>query len=915
MREGNRKMAAKIAKDKSKDALFDLTEVNDTVSIWTAQRKHNIFKYSSFKREYLFQFYCKATEDEFDKMKKTNKPQQYKGDPEAFQVVMAASYVLKHVFQEDCFKTRLMSDIRGKRDQYETVFGEPEEALKRAWMLEAHVGTLPVGAKIPLSDFRRVININIASIASFLAFAIYDERSFNFLSVLLMQQSGEAIPRCSVIFPDGLLPLEQVLEDQVQPKQYLFQHETLDDGADFVKHVIEVINRFGDFLSLDENRYKKLNRVFLKGRIEGLVFRTLASDLVEIYVSHGCYPLCSIFCKTRHPWLMDLLKHNRAKKPVPVLMEYIILAIENSKIKVATSHCYNSSLKLVSHVAPKAQDQGTSQDGAKLVSHVAPKGQDEERSQDGAERPLTRNIRYLYKLVDAKKGNGGDFDEWLMLTEVVNVILFNVKNPWNTDDDGTIERIDWLPNFNKSEKRVAMWVKPKEEKPGSKKKAKIVKETAAVKESAAVAAAKVGDASAEPGDMSLPDGGGGDKSPEAAAQAVTGTDEVTEEDAPQIFDEEGQNNLDAIALAASLVQQDPSVPAKEQWENIAKAAQEGGSTLNPEDQGRLVSSVFRARPISSPKEKGKGSSPQTKAGLKTTGLPEEEGNNELSLTQEEEMALSLAATGGGITNEGLEEAMSVEESVAENETPEYQFHATLLKISNYALQLINMGSNTKVHPEYPQILESIKNVSMTLTILVQLQQFLLQQHHSLAIPTYEDGTYDINHVLLELQKFIVEITQEEPGRPLVKFSYSEEGIAGHQNLIQKLRSYVGNLMPRMASMTGGPLGGKSTLSFNERRSCCEPIVIQEPSSDSREKICLWKEEIDESQSQQTQKQPAKETTPKNTRKKDTTKETTPTKKRKRETEEESESVEAASTRTTPKRATKKPQRYGDLSPV
>jgi hypothetical protein len=64
--------------------------------------------------------------------------------------------------------------------------------------------------------------------------------------------------------------------------------------------------------------------------------------------------------------------------------------------------------------------------------------------------PDIRDIRCKYHLVDAKvKNQKGDkkaipFQKWLNLTEVVNVILFGMRNPWITAGEKA-EFIDWTP--------------------------------------------------------------------------------------------------------------------------------------------------------------------------------------------------------------------------------------------------------------------------------------------------------------------------------------------------------------------------------------------------------------------------------------------------------------------------------------
>jgi hypothetical protein len=285
--------------------------------------------------------------------------------------------------------------------------------------LEAKINQLPVGSKIIQREFWRVISSNLACIASFIAFAIYDQEAFNYLSVLLMKQTPEEFPNEHNLFPSGGI-ISLALADEVEREQYLFRNESLDDGANFVANVVKVLTHFGDFLkTLDRDPFQHdgLSRVHNMECIQGLVFRTLALDLVEIYVLHGCYPNCTETNLEQHPRLTESMKKFKGKcKLVLVLFKYIIFAIQHGRVKVASSHNYNS--------------QGTLQSTKRDTKQIAPVGQEDIKSPNRIKRPATRNIWYYYQLVGAAKPNGDKFDEWLTLTEVVNVILFSVVNPW-----------------------------------------------------------------------------------------------------------------------------------------------------------------------------------------------------------------------------------------------------------------------------------------------------------------------------------------------------------------------------------------------------------------------------------------------------------------------------------------------------
>jgi NAD(P)-dependent dehydrogenase (short-subunit alcohol dehydrogenase family) len=107
---------------------------------------------------------------EFKKMKTTKGAAmaEFKTDPEAFQVVMVTSDLMKEMYAEESIHTRLMGELQRKEKDYKEVFGSTDHAMGQVHKLMATVGTLPTAAKVPLAEFRRVINTNLASIAAFL---------------------------------------------------------------------------------------------------------------------------------------------------------------------------------------------------------------------------------------------------------------------------------------------------------------------------------------------------------------------------------------------------------------------------------------------------------------------------------------------------------------------------------------------------------------------------------------------------------------------------------------------------------------------------------------------------------------------------------------------------------------------------
>jgi hypothetical protein len=105
-------------------------------------------------------------------------------------------------------------------------------------------------------------------------------------------------------------------------------------------------------------------------RVQGIVYWTLALDLIEIYVLHGCYPNCTETSLERHPKLTEFMKKFKGKpKLLPLLFNYIIFAIQNGEVKVASSQNCNS--------------QGTLQSTKRYTNQIAPGQQDDVKLKPG----------------------------------------------------------------------------------------------------------------------------------------------------------------------------------------------------------------------------------------------------------------------------------------------------------------------------------------------------------------------------------------------------------------------------------------------------------------------------------------------------------------------------------------------------
>jgi hypothetical protein len=196
-----------------------------------------------------------------------------------------------------------------------------------------------------------------------------------------------------------------------------------------------------------------------------------------------------------------------------------------------------------------------------------------------------------------------------------------------------------------------------------------------------------------------------------------------------------------------------------------------------------------------------------------------------------------------------EDVVLVQKSAEEEQEIDVKVHAKLVEVSDMVMHLINMGQG-EVDERYPMILGSIKNMSTTLAVLTGLQQRLMAANSSLSIAKQQDGTYDISKVLLDLQNFMVKITEGAHGRGVMSVNYRENQIRGDVNMMQRIYGYVENILAGMAMMTERELS-ISALRYEKRDG--EQIVFQEHNIYSNEKMCIWKKDLDEDTNQPAKK--------------------------------------------------------------
>jgi hypothetical protein len=614
--------------------------------------------------------------------------------------------------------------VKKKADYTEVFPVDLEKALPLIHYLEATVSQLPIGAKIPQTEFRRVVSTSLASIASFIAFAVYDEMSFHCLSVLLMKQSGESIP--NQVESLQVHNLRHLAKETAADQQYLFSNEMLDYGLDFVTNVVSVMTHFADALKElqrdDPFRCDTLKKVYQLGRMQGHLFRTLASDVVEIYVKHGCFPRRTKDCQKHHPLLIEWMAKRDiiSKKPVPLIFEYFILAMAQKKVQVASSHVYNTSRKMIH----------TKRDGEIVAPPLAP---DDARRATEKKRTTTRTIRYYYKLVGDPTDSEAE-SEWLTLPEVFNVILFGLTNPW-----GNHEKIDWVPNLRKSTK---FWVKPKSEpKEGSEKK-KATKTTPK-------------------------------RGVTGGKARLEGKTREEEEEAKVSEDESEDGSEDK--------------KAKEKADKPERASSDSPSHHDPTlgiAQGRVDDSEYGGDEESDNEVE--------KAGQKTTGL-----YDVIEDRKDEEVPESASLARLGIDGQPDLKELA---------------HEKFVEVSNIVLQVINMGDDG-VDSSYPQILESIKSMCMTLELLTRMQLSLMRVGKQMTVSKRDDGTVDISDALSEIQNFFPDFSIRTSEAP-IKYVERDIDESNGFDVIERKDVADDQAAARIINTQPAPFGGKSKFSFD-----------------------------------------------------------------------------------------------------
>jgi hypothetical protein len=206
---------------------------------------------------------------------------------------------------------------------------------------------------------------------------------------------------------------------------------------------------------------------------------------------------------------------------------------------------------------------------------------------------------------------------------------------------------------------------------------------------------------------------------------------------------------------------------------------------------------------------------------------------------------------GEIVNKN-DPTQALEDKDSESEQDlDVKVHEKFLEASNRVLELINMGTgNLGAH--YPEILESVKTVSMTIALITGLQlEALITDNATLSVPN------DINNLLLEIQNLQIALKKpkNDGGYPVVNVVYQETPMKDHHNMLEKLNVYLDQFLPQLANMEGWTKQGMPTLNIQKRDG--PACIIKDLTGTELTRRCVWHKGIDESAGD---KKPAAKTT-------------------------------------------------------
>jgi len=380
-----------------------------------SDNKDNILYYTSLRNSYVYDCYWDHLKPKFKKEETCG--QVYE---ETYQIAMAMSGILEHIFADPIVAPTLSKRYNYKPTEYERAIGDEATTIAKAHVCDHH-SLLPRTQISPI-NFRRVLDPELVAIAAFMAFAIYDTSTLNNFRVLLDREGMEAEdmhPSYHSETQTAFFMYEvwnQEARDSPNPCR-LFE-ATYNSGKLFVHHMIIPANRFFNGLTNFLDFRGRILKPHLKERMKGLLFRKVCSELVQAYATHGLYPSIEWRMILRHPWLTYInrtLASAVLASPDPekrysfiqLMVEFVLLALEKKVLLVTMTHAYVKQGTCTQFVDLRNRKQT-----------VVP--------------PKMHEINFLFKIDPALHGMPAWRKKWWTFNELVNIIMIGSPDPFTT---------------------------------------------------------------------------------------------------------------------------------------------------------------------------------------------------------------------------------------------------------------------------------------------------------------------------------------------------------------------------------------------------------------------------------------------------------------------------------------------------
>jgi len=256
--------------------------------------------------------------------------------PEVYQILYAMHYLMESAIK-DPFNQGAIAKL--KRTEY-APFLHPdhetgsergllnEDIVRRVPWFEDRVDRLPLAGSIPGNNFARVMNKNYANVCAFLALAIFDSKTHLRAGLFLDQDNHGDY--------DIQIFEEADLKNQLSNSCNEVTYPVTSTEQDFLLYCVEPLNKLSRYLNAICGVIQKTE---CAKRVNSASLRTLAADMVQIYVQNGRSAPCDKHIEERHPHLQKLVqKHGKSHKFVPLVFEFILQLILDGKIEVTRSH-------------------------------------------------------------------------------------------------------------------------------------------------------------------------------------------------------------------------------------------------------------------------------------------------------------------------------------------------------------------------------------------------------------------------------------------------------------------------------------------------------------------------------------------------------------------------------------------------